>query len=345
MGVQTGTNKPTKGTPDSYVLADDGNYILINYGTVNSQSAKKIRDDILSCFDKSKLSLPKNKIKKIICGHCSTNIHIEQFNNILESIKGVEIELIGIDTLSHDLALLYPHIAKDQLGITIDTNQIFEVEDFVKVYDANGINAPINCDFYHRESEMTETCNSICNGKVTILTGPSGIGKTRLAVEVCRKQNDGVTKVFCVKSNGNFLYEDIKYYISNPGKYLVFFDDANMVLSLDNVIDTILTSSTDFDVKVLISVRDYAKDRVIDAVSRYAVPNIIEIGKFNECEIKDILKSNLEIVNLDYLDKIVEISNGNIRLAFLAGMRSIDGGYQAIRNAEDIFKKLLWKNS
>lgn len=65
----------------------------------------------------------------------------------METIDGVEIELIGIDTLSHDLALLYPHIAKDELGIAIDTNQFFEVEDFVKAYDANGINAPINCDF------------------------------------------------------------------------------------------------------------------------------------------------------------------------------------------------------
>lgn len=338
LGVQTGTNKPTKGTPDSYVLTDDGSYILINYGTVSTQSAKKIRDDILSCFDESKLLLPKNKITKIICGHSSTNIHIEQFNSIMESIEGVEIELIGIDTLSHDLALRYPHIAKDELGVTIDTNQFFDVEDFIKAYDSNGINAPINCDFHRRESDITETCNSIRNTKVTILTGPSGIGKTRLAVEACRKKDDGITKVLCVKSNGNLLYEDIKYYISDPGRYLVFFDDANMVVSLDNVLGTILTLSTDFDIKVLISVRDYAKDRVIKAVSRYVTPNIIEIGRFKDDEIKDILKSNLGIVNSDYLKKIAEIANGNIRLAFLAGMRSIDGGYQAIRNAEDIFK-------
>ena len=230
LGVQTGTNKPTKGTPDSYVLADDGKYILINYGTVSSQSAEKIRADILSCFDTTKLLLPKDKIKKIICGHCSTNIHIEQFNSIMETIDGVEIELIGIDTLSHDLALLYPHIAKDELGIAIDTNQFFEVEDFVKAYDANGINAPINCDFLHRKPEITEICTSILNNRVTVLTGPSGIGKTRLALEACRKQDDGQTKVFCIKSNGNLLYEDIKYYISDPGRYLIFFDDERVII-------------------------------------------------------------------------------------------------------------------
>lgn len=46
-------------------------------------------------------------------------------------------------------------------------------------------------------------------------------------------------------------------------------------------------------------------------------------------------------MNPDYLKKIAEIANGNIRLAFLAGMRSINDGYQAIRNAEDILKIIM----
>ena len=91
LGVQTGTNKPTKGTPDSYVLTDDGKYILINYGSVSSQPEEKIRADILSCFNKAKLSLPTDKIKKIICGYCSTNIHIEQFSDIMKVVEGVKI--------------------------------------------------------------------------------------------------------------------------------------------------------------------------------------------------------------------------------------------------------------
>ena len=338
LGVQTATNKPTKGIPDAYVLTEDGKYILINYGSVSSQPADKIKADILSCFNIAKLSLEKNRIKKIICGHCSTNIHIEQFNSIMELLEGIEIEIIGIDTLSHDLALIYPHIAKNQLGVEIDTNQFFDIEDFVKAYDANGINAPIDCVFLHREKEIESTCKSIRNNAVTVLTGPSGIGKTRLAIEACRAQDDNEYKVFCVRSNGNFLYEDIKFYIDNPGKYMVFLDDANMVVSLDNVLQTLLTLPTEYEIKILITVRDYARERVISTLSKYTTPEVIELGRLTDEEIKDILKTDLGILNPDYLKKISEIANGNARLAFLAGIRSVDEGYQAIRNAEDIFR-------
>ena len=79
-------------------------------------------------------------------------------------------------------------------------------------------------------------------------------------------------------------------------------------------------------------------DRVINVISKYTTPNIIEIGQFKDDEIKDILKSNLGILNSSYLSKISTIANGNIRLAFLAGMKAIDEGVHAIRNAEDIFK-------
>ena len=222
LGVQVGTNKPTKGVPDSYVRTDDGKYILINYGSVKDQPVKKIKADILSCFDKAKLILKKNKIEKIICCHCSANLHIEQSEEITKSIRGVKIELIGLGTISHDLALRYPNIAKNHLGIQIDTDQFFDIDDFVKVYDANGINAPIDCGFLHRKNEIESICSNIRDNTATVLTGPSGIGKTRLAIEVCRMLIEEYN-VYCVRSNGNSIYDDIKYYVDNPGKYLIFF--------------------------------------------------------------------------------------------------------------------------
>lgn len=43
LGVETGTNKPTKGVPDSFVLTKDKKYILINYGSVKERTADKIK--------------------------------------------------------------------------------------------------------------------------------------------------------------------------------------------------------------------------------------------------------------------------------------------------------------
>ena len=343
LGVQTGTNKPTKGIPDSYVLTDDGKYILINYGSVSAQPARKIRDDILTCFEEANRAIGTEKISKIICGHCATNIHLEQFDDIINGIEGVSVELIGIDTLSHDLALVYPHIAKEQLGIQIDTNQFFDIEDFVSTYDANGINAPIAYSFLHREDDFDEVYNCIKEAPVTVLTGPSGVGKTRLALEVCRKYRTEGKKVYCVRSNGLLLYEDIKYYIDEPGNYLVFLDDANLVASLENVLRTLLSLPQEYNVRILITVRDYAKARVINSIMQLCTTKTIDLNRVTDEEIKDILTRNLGIVNPEYLKRITEISNGNIRLAVLAGLRSVDNGFMAIRNAEDIFKNYYGK--
>lgn len=101
LGVQTGTNKPTKGIPDSYVHTDDDKYILICYGSVQEQPLLKIEKDILDCLDESKSFISEDRIKKIICGYTSTNVNIGQFEklkNLLDS-KGIKIELIGIGTL------------------------------------------------------------------------------------------------------------------------------------------------------------------------------------------------------------------------------------------------------
>ncbi|MBQ6788328.1 MAG: hypothetical protein IJO85_11475, partial [Lachnospiraceae bacterium] len=143
LGVQTGTDKPTKGTPDSYVECDNGKYIIIMYGSVEAASYKKLESDILSCFDASKLSIPVEKIDKIICAYTSTNIHIEQIEALKNLIEGVKIELIGLGTVAHDLVLKYRFIASRFLDIPVDTGQVFDIEEFVNQYDAGGMNAPL----------------------------------------------------------------------------------------------------------------------------------------------------------------------------------------------------------
>lgn len=337
LGVQTGTNKTTKGTPDSFVVTEEEKYILIMYGTVETNAYSKLEKDILSCFNDSKLKIERGKIDKIICAYSSTNIHIEQMEKLKTLIDGIKIELIGLSTISHDLLVNYPFLANDFLSIQIDTGQLYPIDEFVEAYDKNGMNAPLNMEFYYREKELKELYDSIKNTEITMVTGSSGLGKTRLVVEVCRHFRDEGWNVICVKNNGELLYSDIKYYLSEKGKYLLFIDDANQTTSLEYVLDYIKQISKTTIIKVVMTVRDYAKQRVANIVCKYVFPSEVQITILSEDKIQEILKCNLEILNPEYLDRIGKVAKGNVRLAILAAKIAKEKGFLSIRNATDIF--------
>lgn len=343
LGVQEGTNKTTKGTPDSFVTDENGKYILIMYGTVETGGYSKIKQDIYSCFNKDKLQLEESKISKIICAYSSTNIHVDQLEELRNIIEGVEIITIGLSTISYDLLVNYPFLAAEYLNIPIDTQQIYSREDFIQVYDKNGMNAPLDMDFYYRADEKQELHTLINTSQITLITGRAGVGKTRLVLEVCKQFEKQGWNIVCVKNNGQLLYNDIRYYISDEGKYVLFIDDANQTTSLESILDYIIGLSDNTIVKLVMTVRDYAGYRVKEVICRYVFPAELNIDVLKEDEIKEILKRNLKILNGEYLDRIAKIAKGNARLAILAGKIAIENGYLAIRNATDIFANYYGK--
>ena len=302
LGVQTGTNKTTKGTPDSFVNNEDGTFILIMYGSVSDDAFSKIKKDILSCFNQDKLVLADDKIDRIICAYTSTNIHIEQVVEIENMIDGTKIEMLGLGTLSHDLLINYPFLAAEFLNIPIDTDQIFDKEEFVKRYDKNGMNAPLSMNFLGREEELENLSSSISNSVITLITGSSGTGKTKIALEVCEQFERVGWKVLCVKNNGELLYNDVRYFISDKGDYLLFIDDANQTTSLEYVMNFIANPPDEINIKVILTVRDYAKQRVKSIVCKYMMPTEVLIKSLKGEEIKHILINNLGIKNDDYIE-------------------------------------------
>lgn len=337
LGVQDGTNKTTKGTPDSFVVDEDGKYILIMYGTVEQDAFGKMKKDILSCFDKDKLEIDESKIKKIICAYSSTNIHIEQQEELRRIISGIEVEPIGLSTISHDLLVNFPFLAAEYLHIQVDTHQIFSRDEFIKVYDKNGMNAPLDMDLQYREDEKEKLYAMINSSKVTLVTGGAGVGKTRLVLEVCKQFEADGWNVLCIKNNGELLYNDVQYYTSDEKKYMLFIDDANQTTSLEYILDYVFALSDNSIVKIIMTVRDYAKHRVKCIVCKHMIPEEISINVLKDDEIKGILKENLGILNENYSDRIVQIAKGNPRLAILAGKISMENGYLAISNATDIY--------
>lgn len=339
LGSHTGTNKVTKGIPDSYVKLENGNYILIMYGSVESISYDKLKGDIESCLDKDKLDLDVKRIEEIICCYTSTNIHIEQKEELENLIYGIKITLIGLGTVSEDLVNKYPYIAADLLKIPMDTNQIFDIEDFVSKHNQSSVNAPINEKLIHREKEIGSLLKKFEDSDVILLYGESGVGKTSLALEVAKrykKMNN--TSVFCIKDNGQILYEDLKFYLSDSGDYLLVVDDANEITKLEHVLNYVVNPPEKIKVKIIMTVRNYAKLRVKDEVYKKVIPVEEKIDILSDDVIREILESNLEIKNSYFLERIIKIAKGNPRLAILSGTIAHNEGFAGIQNATDIFK-------
>ena len=328
LGTHAGTQKTTPGTPDTYFFDNDNKkYIFVEYTTQENGLASKIENDIEKCLDVTKTGIPTNEISEIIYFHTSSNIAPKDDKRIREKCNksGVALSFRGIDQLSYDLYLKHRSIARDLLSVSIDTDQIKDLEDFIQTYDENRLAAPINNDFLFREKELVDIEDAFKTENVVIVSGPSGVGKTKLCIHFSEKYAKKQSrKLFCIRANALPIYEDLKLYLDKPGKYFIFVDDANQLNGLQYVIPYATMQDKGYDVKIIVSVRDYAVDKLRHDIKSFSSFSEVSVGPFKREEIEQLLKNEFGINNFLYLDRIVKISEGNARLAMLAGKISSD---------------------
>lgn len=172
---------------------------------------------------------------------------------------GIRLNILGIDIIAEDLYLFYHGIARDYLGISISTGQIQTYDDFVKSYNSSKIAAPINTKFLFRDEEIQKIDEAYQNVNVVILAGAAGTGKTRLALHYAKQDSDiNNQKLYCISSKALPIYEDLRRFIDKPGNYFLFIDDANELSGLEHIIRYTTLEPEGYNVRVLISVRDYA---------------------------------------------------------------------------------------
>ncbi|OTO72008.1 hypothetical protein [Enterococcus sp. 12E11_DIV0728] len=104
LGSMDGTDKTTKGIPDTYYFDSHSNrYTLVMYGTRKDATAK-LETDIREAIEKSKVS--EKDVEEIICCHTSSNITVEKDKELRSLADSIKLTLIGIDTLSN-LSLIH----------------------------------------------------------------------------------------------------------------------------------------------------------------------------------------------------------------------------------------------
>jgi hypothetical protein len=162
LGSVIGADKVRKGTPDTLVPLPNGKYVFAEYTTQQDKIYEKLNSDLDKCFDEAKTGIAVEKIDEVVICYTST-LNTSELDLLREQCQkhGVNLNIFGIDPLSYDLYQKYPGIARDFLGIEVDTGQIVTPDEFVTAYDKNAIATPLSTTFHFRQEELAQVLQGL----------------------------------------------------------------------------------------------------------------------------------------------------------------------------------------
>jgi broad-specificity NMP kinase len=344
-GSQTGKQKSTKGTPDTFFQLPNGNFLYSEI-TTDKSTKNKLSNDIRACFDPDKTKIPIEKIQAIIlCFNWNIDQDkITKLNTLAQSFKGdIRVRYLMLQELALELHLNHRDLAHHYLGLPLDTGQIVSIANFIKEYDraSKGIATPLNNTFLHRKTELEQLSNAIDSHDFIILTGAPGVGKTKLAIETinnCLSNNESY-QAYCVSYKSHTLLDDLYQYFDVEKDYLLFVDDANRIDAFEQITG-FFKANRSGKLKIIITVRDYAFQEIGRKCQEFSTRRI-DLHKFTDEQIIDIIKSEpFEILNPDYHKEIIRIADGNPRLAIMTSLLAKkEQNLYALHNVSDLFEK------
>ncbi|TDM16845.1 hypothetical protein ETI11_05435 [Macrococcoides canis] len=332
LGSMEGADKTTKGIPDTYYFDKQTNkYILVMYGT-RADVLAKLEVDIREAIEKTKIE--DKDIQEIICCHTSSNISVARDKELRELAGSIDLTLIGIDTLSHDLLhFKYQDIAKDFLGIAESTEQVWNIEQFISIHDKSRTNAPLNTYYIDEAHTVGELIEELNYHQILLLSGVSGVGKTRLAIEICKSLSSD-NNVICVKSNNMSAYQDIKDALDDNRINYLLLDDANTITNFKAIVNLLSLEEFVQNLKIIITVRDYALSEVVTHLESFKT-KLYKVPLMSDEKIESLINSINEFSPTD-IRKIMKLSHNNPRLAVIASIMIKDNNYEFIDNEKDI---------
>lgn len=343
IGTVLGKNKSNTGTPDTLIAGKDGNYTFAEITTQQEGIISKFEKDVDKCLNPEKTGIKISNINEIVLAY-NTDVDLKLFEKTRERCqnKGVNLNFFGLKTISYDLLEKFPALAKNYLGIEIDTGQILVPDEFIRTYNNNKLAAPLDTTFYFREDVLKEGLTSLKKNKLTILTGNAGVGKSRLALELCKRFTDDQPncRAYCVLDKGVDLFDDTKAYFSEPGKYLIYIDDANRITNFNYFIDLVLNQQNDQTIKLIATVRDYAVSDINRKARRLSDNKTINLSPFNKEQVVEFLEEEFTITNTDFHDQIFKISQGNPRLTVMAAkLAKRENRFSAITDVSNLYEE------
>lgn len=219
LGSHDESDKTTPGTPDTFYLKDDC-YTLVEYTTQEDRIFSKIKDDVEKCIKKIKEC--KIEKGKIIEFYTSSNLKIEEFKELNELClsENIMFKIYNIDMIANLLRKEYPLIAKEYLGIAVDTLQVLSPFEYMKEYNMKKGSVKINDELLYREDEKNEVLQNITGNDITLISGKSGCRKTHLILDIMINDKSQLNeyKILCIKNRNQNLFDDLKKHLKKDNK-------------------------------------------------------------------------------------------------------------------------------
>ena len=343
IGSVVGSNKVRKGTPDTLVPLPNGKYVFAEYTTQKTEVFGKFKDDLKNCFDEQKTGIPLDKIQEIVFCH-TTDLLPAELNFLRTECEKyrVNLNVFGIGAISYDLLEKFPGIAKDYLGVEVDTGQIVLVDEFINLCDKHKLATRLTTSFHFREEEIAQIDKALEENDLIIITGEPGVGKSRFALECCKKfkQKHSSYKVQCIFNRYVDLFQDICVHFSEPGDFLILVDDANRISGFTYIIQRLQDKRDYQRIKVISTVRDYALEKIREIILPYGNGFEIKLSPLSEKQIMQLAEEEYGIKNYRYLERIADISHGNPRIAIMASeVAKEKDTLDSIRDVSELYDK------
>lgn len=335
-GSQSGKQKTVKGTPDTFFRLANRTLGFVEHTTQADQLSKKIQEDIDKCLDESKTGVSASEVHKItVCFNSRLDTGEEAEIIKYAQSKSISVELVGIDQIAIEICSKYLILARDFLGMPLDSGQVLPIHKFVEEYNNKGgkLATPIDNIFLHRVTELGEVEERLKKNNLLIFAGAPGVGKTKLGIESTERfcKANPSYQAYAIAKKDVDIHADLKILLQSDKDYIILVDDANRQLPNLLQILGLLAETRKGNLKLILTVRSYALEDITGICHEYAYESI-EVEKFSDEEIKALISSDsFKIRNPRYQQKIIEISDGNARLAVMAA-----------KVAQDQQEKFLW---